>query len=127
MEQTKEFQIDNLFCGKTTEDYNPPYAKHTTFVRESKYKFYFEKVNDKYMELLTGTEITSVIQDITEAEVGVLSVINPKPVEKKRFSKLQLRKGKINQISTVKLYKTQDEMQRQNNKNKIKVKTLNAA
>ena len=127
MEQKKEFSIENLYCGKTTEDYRPLYAKHTTFVRESKYKFYFEKVDDRYRELLTGTEITDVIHSVKEAKVGVLSVIDPRPVEKKKFSKMQLRQGKINQISSVKLYKTQDEMQRENNKNKIKVKTLNAA
>jgi len=124
MENRQEFSIENLYCGKTTEDYKPAYAKHTTFVRESKYKLYFEKINDKYKELLTGTEITSVIDDITEARVGVLSIINPQKVEKKKFSKLQLREGKINQVGSVRLYKTQDVIQRQENKNRIKVKVL---
>ena len=125
MENRQEFSIDNLYCGRTTEDYKPPYAKHTTFVKASKYKLYFEKINDTYKELLTGTEITSVIDDITEARVGVLSVINPQRVEKKKFSKLQLREGKINKVGSVRLYKTQDVIQRQENKNKIKVLTLN--
>lgn len=130
MEKSKEIAIKDIYCGKTTVDYKPLYAKHETFVRESRYKLYFRKENENFTEILTGTKITSVIKNLKEAKPGVVSIIDPKPVEKKKFKKDQLEKGTITETKTVvRLYKKQEEVVRDNHKRKVKVKvkTLIAA
>ena len=121
MKNREEIAIKNIYCGKTTADYRPLYAQHETFVRESKYKLYFIKDKDVFTEILTGTKITSVISDLTEAKVGILSIIDPKPVERKYFKKEQLEQGTIREPKTVvKLYRHQKDVVRDTNKRKIK-------
>ena len=129
MNKTTNIAIDSMYCGKTTEVYKPLYAKHETFVKESKYKLYFYKDKEIYTEILTGTKISSVINDITEAKVGVISIINPQPVEKKKFSKKELQKGTVTDTKKViELYKHQEAVLRDHNKkNHVKIKTLKSA
>ena len=126
MNRISTIAIESIYCGRTTEVYKPLYAKHETFVRKSKYDLYFYKENGVFTEILTGTKISSVIDNITEAKPGVISLISPRPVEKKRFSKVELEQGTVStKKKVIDLYKNQEAVLRENNKKRnVKVKTL---
>lgn len=125
MNMTRKIPTD-IYSAKVTETYRPLFAKHMEFIRASKYYLYFEKVENTYKEILSNTIIEDVITDLKEAKIGVTSIINPQPVSKKRFKKLQIKRGYITPLEGVKLYKSQPAIKRDNEKGKTKIKKLGA-
>ncbi len=123
MNDERKIPID-IYAAKITEKYIPLFAKHTEFIKTSKYYLYFERSGDKYREILSNTIVDDVIMSLKEAKLGKTSIVNPQPINKKKLTRVQLEQGYVTIYDIVKLYKNQKAMKRAKEKARTKVKKL---
>lgn len=124
MNESRKISINNFYKARITEKYRPLFAKHSEFIRTSKYYLYFERFGDKYREVFTNREISDVINNLNEAKVGVTSVVAPEPVKKNVFNRIQIDQGYVTLYDVVKIFKNQKAVKRDNEKGKAKVKKI---